>query len=76
MSAPDITYTVPLVSERTTVPIWPDAGRLLGIESKSAAYRAAKAGFIPTVQLGERRWVVPTAALRTMLGLPIEGDAA
>ena len=66
---------IPVVSEHPTVPVWPDAGRLLGYKSKSAAYRAAAGGFIPTVQLSERRVAVPTAALRTMLGLPIEGDA-
>ncbi len=56
------------------MPIWPDAADALGITSKASAYRAAKSGFIPTVRIGERRWVVPTAALRTMLGLPVEGD--
>lgn len=66
--------TVPLPSERPTLPIWPDAAEALGITSKAAAYRAAKSGFMPTVRIGERRWVVPTAALRTMLGLPVEGD--
>ena len=64
--------TVPYPSEKPTVPIWPDAAAALGIRSKSAAYRAARLGTIPTVQLSERRWVVPTAALRAMLGLPIE----
>lgn len=64
--------TIPYPSEQPTVPIWPDAAAALGIRSKSAAYRAARLGSIPTVQLSERRWVVPTAALRTMLGLPLE----
>lgn len=67
--------SLPFSSERPTLPIWPDAGKALGYNSKSAAYRSAKAGHIPTVQLSERHWVVPTAALRTLLGLPIEGDS-
>ena len=65
---------IPLPSERPTVPIWPDAGRALGFNSKSGAYRAAKTGHIPTVQLSARHWVVPTAALRTLLWLPFEDD--
>lgn len=65
--------TVPFPSERPTMPIWPDAASALGITSKAGAYRAAKSGYMPTVRIGERRWVVPTAALRTMLGLPVEG---
>ena len=51
-----------------TLPIWPDAGRMLGLSSKAVAYRAAKDGFLPTVRVSERRWVVPTATLMMMLG--------
>jgi hypothetical protein len=47
-----------------------DAAILLGI-SRSAAYRAAKAGQIPTITFG-RRLVVPTCRLLEMLGLPLE----
>ena len=65
--------TIPLVSERATVPVWPDAGQLLGYTSKSAAYRAAANGFSPTVKLSPRRIMVPTAALRAMLSLPLDG---
>lgn len=63
---------IPSTSDQATMTIWPEAGQALGYRSKSAAYRAARAGHIPTVQLSERRWVVPTAALRTMLGLPLD----
>lgn len=63
---------IPKVSEHPTLRVWPDAGLLLGYRSKTAAYRAVRSGHIPVVQLSERRWVVPTAALRTMLGLPLE----
>jgi excisionase family DNA binding protein len=47
-----------------------DAAILLGV-SRSAAYRAAKAGQIPTVTFG-RRLLVPTCRLLEMLGLPLE----
>lgn len=57
--------------EMPTVSI-PEAGRLLGLD-RSAAYRAAKNGYLPTVQVSERRWVVPTAALRALLALPVDG---
>lgn len=46
----------------------PEAGAYLGL-SRLQAYRAAKSGLLPTVQISERRWKVPTAALRKMLGL-------
>jgi hypothetical protein len=46
----------------------PEAGAYLGL-SRVQSYRAAKAGILPTVQVSERRFKVPTAALRTMLGL-------
>ena len=47
-----------------------DAAILLGV-SRSVAYRAAKAGQIPTIAFG-RRLLVPTCRLLEMLGLPIE----
>ena len=51
----------------------PEAGRLLGI-SRSAAYRAAAKGEIPTIRIG-RRLLVPTAKLFDMLGWrPISAD--
>jgi excisionase family DNA binding protein len=43
-----------------------DAAKVLNI-SRSAAYRAAAAGQIPTLRLGRRLWV-PIARLRRMLG--------
>jgi hypothetical protein len=45
----------------------PDAGALVGL-GRSAAYRAAKAGDLPTIRVGGRV-VVPTAALRRLLQL-------
>jgi excisionase family DNA binding protein len=44
-----------------------EAGKILGL-SRSAAYRAAARGEIPTLRFG-RRLVVPTAKLFAMLGL-------
>lgn len=46
----------------------PAGGALLGLD-RNAAYRAARQGYLPTVQVSERRWVVPTAALLKMLGM-------
>jgi hypothetical protein len=47
------------------------AGELPGL-SRSAAYRAAATGELPTLAFG-RRLVVPTFRLLEMLGLPVEG---
>ena len=66
------TSPIPLPAERPTLDI-PEAGVFLGL-SRVQAYRAAKEGHLPTVQVGDRRFKVPTAALRAMLGLPIGGD--
>ena len=46
------------------------AAKLLGV-SRSAAYRAAASGQLPTITFG-RRMLVPTSRLREMLGLPVE----
>ena len=48
------------------------AAKLLGV-SRSAAYRAAASGQLPTLAFG-RRLLVPTAPLLKMLGLPVEED--
>jgi excisionase family DNA binding protein len=44
---------------------------LLGI-SRSAGYRAAATGDLPTIRLG-RRLYIPTARLRALIGLPVDG---
>jgi hypothetical protein len=49
-----------------------DAGKLVGL-SRSAAYRAAARGDIPTFRLG-RRLYVPTARLLEMLGISSEDE--
>jgi len=48
------------------------AARLLGL-SRSAAYRAAATGQLPTLSFG-RRLVVPTFRLIQMLGIPVESS--
>ncbi len=45
----------------------PRAGRALGL-GRASAYAAAEAGQIPTLRVG-RRLLVPTAALRRLVGL-------
>ena len=44
----------------------PEAGRMLGI-SRSLAFQMAHTGQLPVIRLGERRLVVPKAALQRML---------
>lgn len=51
--------------EALAVPLWPDAGRALGL-GKNRTYESARLGEIPTVRFG-RSIRVPMAALRRML---------
>ena len=51
--------------ERLTMTIV-EAGEALGI-SRATAYMLARTGQLPTIRLGERRLVVPRAALLKML---------
>jgi len=48
----------------------PEAAQVLGI-SRNSAYSAAHRGEIPSIQIGSRL-VVPTARLKTLLGLDSE----
>lgn len=50
------------------------AGAMLGL-SRSAAYRAAARGDIPTITLAGRRWV-PTAAVYGLLSIPLPATPA
>jgi excisionase family DNA binding protein len=59
------TRTVDQAPEPPTMSI-PAAAQLLGI-SRSAGYRAAACGQIPTIRIG-RRLLVPTARLHQLLG--------
>ncbi len=56
--------------ERLTIPVWPDAGRLLGL-GRNATYDAVARGEIPILRFG-RRIVVVKKALDRMLS----GEAA
>jgi excisionase family DNA binding protein len=60
---------IPTPDQQPTVSV-EFAGSALGI-SRGSAYEAARRGEIPTIKLG-RRVVVPTAALRRLLGLDSE----
>lgn len=42
------------------------AGRMFGI-SRNLAYQMARSGELPTVKMGQRRLVVPLAALERLL---------
>ncbi len=57
---------VPDPTERATLTV-PEVARILGL-SRNAGYEAAARGDLPTIRLG-RRLLVPTAALRRLLGI-------
>ena len=57
---------------RLTVPLWPVAGRALGLE-RGATYAAAAEGKIATLDVSRKK-SVPTSWLRRKLG--IDGEAA
>jgi len=55
-----------------------EAAEILGL-GRSAAYEAARRGDLPTIALGARRRIVPTAKLLELLGVetadpPRQGD--
>lgn len=58
---------LPDPEECPTVDLWPTTANALDI-GRAAVYAAAARGEIPTIKVG-RLVRVPTAALRTMLGL-------
>jgi hypothetical protein len=64
---------LPSVAETAAIDI-PHAGAFFSL-NRAAAYRAAKNGFLPVVQISHRRYKVPVAALREMLGVPPDGGA-
>lgn len=57
---------LPSPADQPTISVT-DAAKLLGV-SRGHAYEAARRGDLPTIRLG-RRIVVPTAALRRLLGI-------
>jgi hypothetical protein len=56
-----------ICDNNVTVPLWPQAGRALGL-GRNATYEAAQLGKIATVDVGYRKRV-PTSWLRAKLGL-------
>jgi excisionase family DNA binding protein len=64
--------SVPDPSERPTLTL-DETAPILGI-SRDSAYKGAAAGEIPTIRIG-RRLLVPTAALRRLLGLDVQPAA-
>jgi excisionase family DNA binding protein len=52
-------------TERLTLNLWPDVGRMLGL-SRQSVYAAARKGDIPTIRIGGRIFV-PRAALMRLL---------
>ncbi len=62
----DPILTVPDPLERPVLEVWPETGRILGL-SRASTYAGVASGDIPAIRVG-RRWLVPTAALRKLLG--------
>jgi excisionase family DNA binding protein len=50
-----------------TVKLWPDAARMLGV-SRTTVYKAAKAGQLPTIRIGNLL-LVPKPALERLLNV-------
>jgi hypothetical protein len=65
-------HLLPDPEVQPTVPVWPTAGKALGL-GRTASFAAAKRGEIPTIRVGGRL-VVPTAALRRILFLDHDAD--
>jgi excisionase family DNA binding protein len=58
--------------KRLTVPVWPDAGRTLGL-GRNATYVAIARGQIPAIRIG-RKLLVPKRALERLAnGEPATG---
>jgi excisionase family DNA binding protein len=72
-SATNPTLVVPRAEERPTITV-EEAARFLGL-GRGAGYNAAARGDLPTIRIG-RRLLVPTATLRTMLGLDPNGGTS
>lgn len=60
------------IMTRLTVPLWPHAGKALGI-SRSTAYARARTGDIVTLGGPGQKQPVPTSFLRKKLGLTDDG---
>ena len=73
MTIPEQTQLNPLEGLPILIPV-PLAAELLGI-SRSAAYRCAASGDLPTTHLGGRVYVV-TARLRAAAGVGVNGSVS
>jgi hypothetical protein len=62
------------IMTKLTVPLWPTAGRALGL-GRNSTFEGARTGEIETIKVGRRR-PVPTAFLRRQLGLTDEKSPA
>jgi hypothetical protein len=58
------------IPQRQTVPLWPHAGRVLGL-GRNGTYDAAARGEIPTLQFGRRKVVS-----KKLLARLLDGQAA
>lgn len=56
---------MPQETNSLTMPVWPDAGKALGL-GRNATYEAIARGEIPSVRIG-KRILVPRAALQRLL---------
>lgn len=63
-----------LLKEHAVLPLWPEAGRILGLQ-RNSTYAAAQSGDIRTIRIG-RLLKVPTAWLHQQLGLDEPGPTA
>ena len=61
------------IMTKLTVPLWPTAGRALGL-GRNSTFEGARKGEIATIAVGRRR-PVPTAWLRAKLGLDARKSA-
>jgi hypothetical protein len=63
--------TLELLNSHATVPLWPDAAKILGGSkppSRGTTFAAARAGTIKTIRIG-KLIRVPTSWLKAQLGL-------
>ena len=65
--APVDFHEIDAIRGKATIPLWPDACRVLHC-SRNVGYEAARKGTIPTLRLG-RNIRVPVAKLLAMLGV-------
>jgi hypothetical protein len=63
-----------LLDENVTLPLWPDAAKVLGLK-RDSAYAASASGQIKTLRFGRLKRV-PVSWLREQLGLTESRSAA